>query len=240
MSVRILAMDSTAVAASSAVVEDEKILAESYSNVRLTHSQTLMPMVESMLRCAEIPLESIDLFAVNAGPGSFTGVRIGVAAVKGLGVGTGKPCVGTSTLEALAFHTQCYPDAVICPVMDARCAQVYNALFRWENGQLIRLCEDRAIAAAQLEQELKNEKCVILLGDGAQMCYNSFTSNAFVLAPEQIRYQRASGVAAAAREAFARGESVDGCQLIPTYLRLPQAERELKKRNEKAAEGNLR
>lgn len=239
----LLALECSAVSASVALVEDDRLLAESFVNVRLTHSQTLMPMVESLLRCACMTLEQVDGFAISSGPGSFTGVRIGVAAVKGMAQALGRPCVGVSTLEAMAWQAvgslSIAPTAgtVLCPVMDARCAQVYNALFDLpQEGEAapVRRCEDRAISIAELMEELKISKvCPYLVGDGAALCYNELKRSGIDcrIAPEGMRYQRAYGVALAARGRFLHGCALAAGDLQPTYLRLPQAERDLKKRN---------
>ncbi len=225
---KILAFECSATAASCCVCEDGKILGSCYSNVFLTHSQTLMPMAENLLKSVRLTLEDIDCFAVANGPGSFTGVRIGISAVKGLALSQDKPCIPVSTLGAMA-HILAHENAVICPVMDARCGQVYNALFRCSGGSVVRLCEDRAIAAEQLKAELNSlNEPVILIGDGAEMFYNKFYTENVALAPEHLRYQNAVGVAFAAKQE----DAVRADELLPFYLRLPQAERELKKRKE--------
>ena len=231
---RILAIDSSAGAASAAIVEDGRLLGEFFTNTRLTHSQTLMPMIGGVLDCARVPLESIDLFAVSAGPGSFTGVRIGVASIKGLAMAQGKPCAGVSTLEAMA-HNLAHLDCVICAVMDARCAQVYNALFLAKDGALTRLTEDRALSIADLAAELedmKRENPLFLVCDGAKLCYNNERLRAAgaKLPPEPLLYQRAWGVAEGAKDLFEQGKTLTAAALAPVYLRMPQAERELKKR----------
>lgn len=231
---RILAIDSSAGAASVAIWEDGKLLGEFFTNTRLTHSQTLMPMVGGVLDCARVPLESIDLFAVSAGPGSFTGVRIGVASVKGLAMAQEKPCAGVSTLAAMAQNLA-HLDCLVCAVMDARCGQVYNALFLAKDGKLKRLAEDRALSIEVLAKELETfgrEKSLFLVGDGAKLCYNNERLQALgaKLPPEPLLYQRAWGVAEAAKEMFEQGKSMTAAALAPVYLRMPQAERELKKR----------
>ncbi len=229
---RILAIDSSAVCASCALLEDGKLIGEQYLNVGLTHSQTLMPLVEHLLAAAHVKPAQVDGFAVNSGPGSFTGIRIGVAAVKGMAFGQEKPCVGVSTLESMAYLFEGF-DGVICGTMDARCQQVYQALFEVRNGQVIRLCEDRALTIAELTAELKGlGKPVLLTGDGAHVCEKAFEEQEipFRLAPPHLRYQRAYGVARAAQQAFAQGKGVNAAALLPSYLRLPQAQRELKRR----------
>lgn len=193
---RILAMDSSAVSASCALLEDEKLIGEQYLNVGLTHSQTLMPLVEHLLAAAHVKPAQVDGFAVNSGPGSFTGIRIGVAAVKGMAFAQGKPCVGISTLESMAYLFEGF-DGVVCGAMDARCQQVYQALFEVRDGQVIRLCEDRALTIAELTAELKClGKPVLLTGDGAHVCEKAFAEQGipFRLAPLHLRYQRAYGL----------------------------------------------
>ncbi len=227
---KILAVDSSAKACSVSLVDEDKILGEFFINTSLTHSQTLVPMIDAVLKNTSTDIKSVDAFAVSAGPGSFTGVRIGVAAIKGMAMPLDKPCYSVSTLEAMAYNLR-GENCVACAVMDARCNQVYNALFLIKNGKITRLCDDRALSIDELAEDLKsyNGKTV-LVGDGAQLCYNSYKelSLDIELAPEQQRYQRASGVAFAALTK----EPMTAESLMPTYLRLPQAERELKKRLE--------
>lgn len=224
----ILAFESSAKAASVALMRDDVLLAENYQHSGKTHSATLMPMAEQMLKDRDVTAEDIDMVAVAKGPGSFTGLRIGVAAAKGLSWAAEKPCCGVSTLEAMAFGLAHRP-GVICPVMDARRAQVYNALFLSDGTSLTRLTEDRAISLEDLAEELKKtEKPIILVGDGAKLCYNTLSSslNHLVFPPAHLEMQRASWVASAARTMAARGETVSAQDLTPNYIRLSQAERE--------------
>ena len=224
----ILAFETSAKAGSVALLEDGKLLAESYQNTGLTHSQTLMVMAEDMLKAAGKTVSDLTAVAVAEGPGSFTGVRIGVAAAKGLSWGGELPCYGVSTLESMALTLGVY-DGYVCPCMDARRSQVYNALFLAERGTLTRVTEDRAIALSDLEKELKNlEKPIFLVGDGSNLCYNTLLESVpgLVLPPEHRMNQRASGVALAAANKIAAGEAGDGNALTPNYLRLSQAERE--------------
>lgn len=229
---RILAFESSAKAASVALLEDDRLLGEFFLNCGQTHSRTLMQMAQELLaNCALTPAD-VTAVACAAGPGSFTGVRIGVAAAKGFAWGRELPCVGVSTLEAMAQQAAIF-DGIICCAMDARRAQVYNALFSCEGGVLTRLTGDRAISLEELTQELKKlEKSKIMVGDGAQLCYNTFGKNVSgcILAPEQTVMQRASGVALCARRMLLTGQTFDGAALEPNYLRLSQAERE---RNER-------
>lgn len=234
---KILALDCTAGPASCAVVENGQILAESFVNVKLTHSQTLIPMAETMLKSAALSINDIDGFAITAGPGSFTGVRIGIAALKGMAWPLGKPCVPLSTLRVMAEGFR-LKDCTVCSVMDARAGQVYNANFRIENGNITRLCDDRALLIEELGNELlyeNKEFPLIFAGDGARLCYNTLKVKLpFVrLAPIHLRYQRAALAAIVSEELFASGDTLSADEILPFYLRLPQAERELKKKNRK-------
>ena len=227
---KILSVDSSAKACSAAILEDDKILGSFFINTALTHSQTLVPMIDAVVKNTSTDLNTIDAFAVSAGPGSFTGVRIGVAAIKGLAMPLNKPCISVSTLESMPYNIISENCIAVC-VMDARCSQVYNALFEIKNGEVQRLCEDRALSIDDLAEDLKQYKNkLILVGDGAELCYNSFKEKIdnISLAPENSRYQNASGVAFASLNK----ELISYDELLPTYLRLPQAQRELKKRME--------
>lgn len=217
----ILGIDASAITAGCALCEGDKIVAEQFLNTRHTHSETLLPMISSMLKSAGVELSDLEKIAVSAGPGSFTGLRIGISTAKGLADAAGKPCVSVSTLEAIA-NNFLGVDGVICACMDARCKQVYNALFKSENGVITRLCEDRAISLADLSAELeKLDGNVILAGDGAELVH-SFTEGKYTLSPPLMRFQRGSGVCFAALNA----PEIAPAALMPTYLRLPQAERE--------------
>lgn len=232
----ILAFETSAKAASVALTENGKLLGEGYQNTGLTHSQTLMVMAEDVLKQCGKTAADVEAVAVAEGPGSFTGVRIGVAAAKGFAWGKEIPCYGVSTLEAMAESLGAF-DGYVCPCMDARRSQVYNALFRAENGQLIRITEDRAIALADLKEELKNvEKSIFLVGDGANLCYNTLREEVanLVLPPEHRIHQRAVGVAILAQRMADAGIAPSGGELTPNYLRLSQAEREKLERNNKA------
>ena len=218
----ILAFETSAKAASVAIMKDGILLGECYQNTGLTHSQTLMCMAESLMQQCNCTVEQIDAVAVAAGPGSFTGVRIGVAAAKGFAWSRRIPCYGTSTLESMALSLGIY-EGTVCAVMDARRNQVYNALFKAENGVLTRLCEDRAISIEELKALLPDGP-VFLVGDGSKLCKQHIPEA--ILAPEHRQHQRAAGVALAAEAMMARGESGDANALSPNYLRLSQAERE--------------
>lgn len=224
----ILAVESSAIAASAALWADGTLRAEAYNCTRLTHSQTLLPLIADLLRNAQQRIDQIDAFAVAAGPGSFTGVRIGVAAVKGLAMGRDKPCVPVSTLAAMAYLMTGAAEPVnLCAVMDARCGQVYNALFRVDGDRVYRLCPDRAVPVAALDAELAaGGQAWTLVGDGTELCVRQMHDATVRPAPPLLRMQRAGGVAMAAAAALARGESVPDDALVPLYLRPPQAERE--------------
>lgn len=235
---KILAIDTTASPVSAALVENANLIGEFYLNIKTTHSQTLMPLVSSLLDTSKTDINDIDIFAVNAGPGSFTGVRIGTASVKGLSMPLNKPCAQVSTLESMAYNMP-YQSGIICAVMDARCSQVYNALFRLNNHNVERITEDRAISLDELLSELKNyNEPVYLTGDGAELCYKSFKEdiNNIILPPSNIRFQHAYGTAMAAFKMAEDNKLCSSDALMPVYLRLPQAERELKARLAKNAE----
>lgn len=226
---KILAVESSAVSASAAVCDNGRIISENYINAGLTHSQTLMPMIKNCMDTAGVTLSDIDIVAVAHGPGSFTGIRIGIAAVKGIAFG-GKECCGVSTLEAMAYNLKGTDCIALC-AMDARCSQVYMAMFDC-GDDVVRLCEDKAVMIAEIPEMIKNlKKDIIILGDGAELCYNYLKTvcDNVRLAPMLSRYQRASGVAFAAE--CGAGERVAADKLTPVYLRVPQAERELKKRS---------
>lgn len=224
---RILSVDSSSVTASVAITEKGKVLAENFINNGLTHSQTLMPMVEKTIQESGISIKDIDLFAITHGPGSFTGVRIGIASVKGMADALGKKCVAVSTLEAIAEPLKS-EDVIACAVMDARCNQVYTAIFN--NGN--RLCEDKAVLIDELGEELKQyDKKIVFIGDGSVLCYEKLCKiiQNCEVAEEKIRYVHGSSVGFVAEGKIKNGEeSINSANLVPFYLRLPQAERELK------------
>ena len=226
---KILALESSAVAASAALTEDETLLAQSFQNSGLTHSRTLMPLCEDLLKNMELSLDDVDLVAVAAGPGSFTGLRIGVSAAKGLAWAGEKPCCGVSTLEAMAW-TVAHMGGEICPVMDARRKQVYNARFEVRDGVPVRLTEDRAISLDELCEEIKQNgaKPQILIGDGLQISRAAFEEKGLqiILPPPHLRLQSAWGVARGALELARAGKTVSAAELNAEYHRLSQAERE--------------
>ncbi len=229
---KILAIECSATPASCAIFEDERLISSSFANVKLTHSETLMPMVESSLKNAKLNIHDIDSLAVSCGPGSFTGIRIGISAIKGLAIKDKKPCCAVSTLLSMAYRLR-HLNGIVCAVMDARCNQVYNALFRCENGVITRLCEDRALMVDELLDELKalENDSIFLIGDGADMFYEKAKTLANVKkSDETLKYQHAEGVALAAFDMIKENNTVSPEALLPFYLRLPQAERELKQK----------
>lgn len=227
---KILALESSSVSASVALTEEEKLIAQSFQNCGLTHSRTLLPMAESLLQNSGLTLDAVDAIAVAHGPGSFTGVRIGVATVKGLALGADKPCIGVSTLEAMAYGAHALSGRLCC-VMDARAGQVYNALFAVEHGLPKRLCADRAVKLADLAEEI-GDTPYFLVGDGAELCYNTLREKCtgLRLAPPELRYPTGYGVAAAALPLLQAGKTCSPQELDAFYLRRPQAERERMKR----------
>ena len=215
---KILALETSAKSVSAAVSEHGVILASAYQNTGLTHSRTLMPLVDGMLRAASLTLDDMGLSAVAHGPGSFTGLRIGVSAAKGLAWAKSLPCCGVSDFDGL----------IVC-AMDARRQQVYHALFRCENGQLTRLCDDCAISLEALSDSLRGlSQPKLVVGDGAQLCYDHLTAAGIPcrLASPAHRFQSAAGVALAAEDMARAGLACTAQDLQPVYLRLSQAERE--------------
>ena len=227
----LLCFETSAKAGSVALFDDTGLLGESHQLTALTHSQTLMVMAQDLIRQCRFTPADITHVAVAAGPGSFTGVRIGVAAAKGFAWGRELPCYGVSTLEAMALGLGIW-EGYVCAAMDARRSQVYNAIFRAEQGTLTRVTEDRAIFLADLGKELEElQGQVYLVGDGAQLCHKSFPQ--CILPPQWRQHQRAVGVGLTALEKISAGEPGDGAALTPNYLRLSQAERERLERENK-------
>ncbi len=222
---KILSVDTSAVCASAAITQDEKVISLCSTNAGLTHSRTLLAMIDSALKNSETELSSIDYFACCVGPGSFTGIRIGIATIKGLADGLQKECIAVSTLEGLAYNLL-GRDIIACPVMDARCAQVYTAIFEINGENVKRLTEDEAIKISELADKLKTfDKKIVFVGDAAEICQKAL---GYDIAPPVIRYQNAASVAFAAMKNFEEKKLLQAAELMPVYLRLPQAERELK------------
>ena len=224
---KILALETSAKAVSAAVSENGKILCSGYQDTGLTHSRTLMPIVEHILKNTGLTVADMDAIAVAAGPGSFTGIRIGVAAAKGLAFAADKPAVGVSTLAAMARNVAFRDGLVIC-AMDARRQQVYNALFEAKDGQLTRLTPDRAISLEDLAAELANDpRPKTVVGDGAKLCFAHLTEAGIScrLAPTHLVMQNAMSVALEAEAMAAEGNLVSAQALEPVYLRPAQADR---------------
>ena len=236
----ILAMESSATACSAALFRDGELVAQSYQNNGLTHSRTLLPMIQAMLNNCEVTLGQVDVIGVAVGPGSFTGLRIGVATAQGLAWPGEKDCAPCSTLESMAWPLAHMEGAVIVCAMDAQRSQLYNALFFVKEGSLQRLTPDRAISLTDLAAELKKyENLKIVVGDGAKLCYNTMTEQGIQvqLAPPPLRMQSALGVAMAAQQ-LSQSELVKCKNLTPIYHRLPQAERERLEREKNTSEGD--
>lgn len=226
---KILAFDSTARAASCALVDDGKLLGHYNIDNGLTQSELLLPMAEDMLSSLGLTFDDVDAYAAATGPGSFTGVRIGVSLVKGLAFGKNKPCISVSTLEALAENIAAL-DGILLPCMDARRAQVYNAVFSSDGNALTRLTEDRAVALTDLCEEMKNypNRKIYLSGDGYKVAKQAFDKAGIKTenTPELLINESAASVAAVAYRKLLAGDTLTDGEISPGYLRLPQAERE--------------
>ncbi len=226
----ILALDSTAQVGSVALCEDETLIAEYTINTGHTHSETLLPMVESVLKIAGYTVDDVDLFVCTAGPGSFTGVRIGAATVKGMAFGKGKPCIGVSTLESLALNGVAL-EGILCPAMNARRQQVYNALFDCDGREIVRLCDDRALAITELGEQLQEkypDRPVYLMGDGAKLVYDALAEDMggrLRMLPERLVHQSGYNTALCGLKLWRAGVRTDDAGLAPVYLRPSQAER---------------
>lgn len=217
----LLSVDSSSVTAAAALTDGDRVIKSEFINAGLTHSETLLPMIKRVMDGHSF--DALDAIAVTAGPGSFTGVRIGVATVKGLAFHCDIPCISVSALEAVA-HNFINENCVVCVVMDARRMQFYNALFEIKDGIVTRLCQDRAISIEDLRKELADYDSVILAGDGAQLCYDNINLDNTVLSDEEKRYPNGIGVSFASKDK----NKISASELMPVYLRLSQAERELK------------
>lgn len=220
----ILALDSTAKAAAAALLSDGKLLAKDMHDDGNTHSSTLLPMIERLLVENSLSVDDIDLFAATAGPGSFTGVRIGAATLKGLAFGKGKPCVSASALEALAYNMR-DTDGIVCALMDARRGQFYTATFEVDGGTVKRITPDEAKSGEEIASSLAKYEKVYLVGDGATVAFDFFSDNA-VLAPSDRLLADGESVGVLGYKLWQSGEYVSDSEFAPTYLRLPQAERE--------------
>ncbi len=238
---RILAIDSSGLVASAAILADGVLIAEYTVNYKKTHSQTLLPMIDELVRMTELPLDELDAVAVAEGPGSFTGLRIGSATAKGLGLALGKPLIGIPTVDALAYN--CFgTERLICPIMDARRSQVYTGLYTFEQERFV-ICREQEIAAVEDVIGRVNEsgRPVIFLGDGVPVFAERLRQGLRVpysLAPAHVARQRAGAVGALAQLYWESGRLQTAAEHAPVYLRLPQAERERKEREELEARQN--
>ena len=232
---KILSVECSASPASCAIIEDGKIKASSFINAKLTHSQTLMQMIINTLDNSATKFSDIDQIAISVGPGSFTGLRIGISAIKGLAAPGNTPCIAVSSLDAMAQNF-IDRDCIICAVMDARCNQFYNALFEIKNGNISKLCDDRALLADELKSEILNSHSstpIIICGDGADLFYKNVCDlNNVTIANENLKFQSAVGVGMYAYKNRDTIKVISPENLLPVYLRLPQAERELKAKTE--------
>ena len=234
---RVLALDCTAKSVSAAIAEDGKLICESFLNINLTHSQTLLVLCEQLLSNTKLKINEIDAFGITAGPGSFTGVRIGISAIKGMAFAQNTPVFPFSTTEAMALNFKNMPilNGIICGVMDARCNQFYNGIFEIKNGEIYRLIEDRIIMADSLLTELEekyNGQDIILVGDGAKLFFNECQNHPNItLSPEHLLVQRAAGIAIKASLSPIQ-TAINPNVLQPIYLRKSQAERERETKSE--------
>ena len=217
----LLSLDSSAVTASVALTDGDRVIKSEFVNSGLTHSETLLPMVKRVM--GDYEFSSLDAVAITAGPGSFTGVRIGVATVKGIAFAGNIPCYGVSTLEAIAYNFV-DENCVVCAVMDARRMQFYNAIFKVENGIVSRITPDRAISIDDLREEMKQYDSVIIAGDGAALCGQNIALDNCKIAADDKIYQNALSVAKCVKNK----KPIAPTALMPVYLRQSQAERELK------------
>lgn len=226
---KLLTIEASSVSASVCITEDEQLLAQSFQNCGLTHSTTLLPMADHVLKTSQLTLNDIDAVAVTVGPGSFTGIRIGVATAKGIADGHDLPCIPVSSLIGNAWNVT-LTDRLVCPVMDARRSQFYNALFEIADGTPVRLTPDRLIPMSELADELiSRKKSILLVGDGAQICYNTLIQISGLdaaVAPSGLQYPAAYGAAMEATRLYNAGKAISAAELLPFYLRQPQAVRE--------------
>ncbi|MDD2959196.1 MAG: tRNA (adenosine(37)-N6)-threonylcarbamoyltransferase complex dimerization subunit type 1 TsaB [Lachnospiraceae bacterium] len=230
---KILALDSSGMTASVAVAEDEKLLAEYSVNYKKTHSQTLLPMLKEIADMIELDLNTVDAIAVAGGPGSFTGLRIGSATAKGLGLALKKPLVHVPTLEGMAcnlFGT----DRLICPMMDARRDQVYTGIYEYQDGTLAVLEDQMAVSVEEIAEKLNRYgRAVILLGDGAaayQETLAKLLNVSWKMAPANLNRQHGAAVAVRAMDYIRMGKTETAMEHQPDYLRVSQAERERSER----------
>ncbi|MBQ7522745.1 MAG: tRNA (adenosine(37)-N6)-threonylcarbamoyltransferase complex dimerization subunit type 1 TsaB [Clostridia bacterium] len=233
----ILAMDSSSKAVSVAYLRDGKILGQFYLNAGLSHSTTLMPMTENLLKTASLSLKNVDCFAVSIGPGSFTGLRIGISAIKGLSFAENKPCVGVSSLEAIAYNFY-GSDTLVCSVIDARCQRFFCSFFRChKDGSVDRLTNDQTLSTDEIITFIRQNysaETITLSGDGSELAYSLLNHHLpnLEVAPKHLRYPQSNSVALIGEKLAKSGKTVTAQQLLPLYFALPQAQRELQKKME--------
>lgn len=231
---RILALDSTAKVAAAALLDDDRLLCKVAVSDAMTHSATLLPEIERLLKDAGLTFADIDLFAASAGPGSFTGVRIGAATLKGIAFGRNKPCCAVSALEALAYNLR-RTDGIVCALMDARRGQFYTATFAVADGKVTRLSPDEAKSGEEIAASLAAYPHVTLVGDGAAVALPFFDGLPVELCPEENRLADGESVGLVAYAMYRTGRTVSDADFAPVYLRLPQAERERLEKEKTAA-----
>lgn len=233
---KILGIDSSGLVASAAIADEKNIIAEFTVNNKQTHSQTLLPMIEKVVDMSGIELEQIDAIAISAGPGSFTGLRIGSATAKGIGLALKKPVVSVPTLEGLAYRVSVF-DGIICPIMDARRNQVYTGIYKMDKGNLVCLSEQKAVDIHEIMEELeKYDEKVIFLGDGVEVQRETIEKEfkkEYCFAPIHLSKQSAAAVAVLGDIYFNQGKAEDAAEHKPIYLRKSQAEREREERLKK-------
>lgn len=239
---KILGLDSSGIVASVAIVEDDVLIAEYTVNYKKTHSQTLLPMLDEIAKMTELDLNSIDAIAVAAGPGSFTGLRIGSATAKGLGLALKKPLIAIPTVEGLAYNLYDIP-GLICPIMDARRKQVYTGIYRFTDHQL-KVVEDQMAVSMETVIEKLNQygEAVTFLGDGVPVFHEFIAEKMTVpysFAPAHVNKQRAAAVAALGEIYYRQGKTETAMEHVPDYLRVSQAERERAEREAAKADANL-
>jgi len=231
----IFAVDTCSMSSSAAIADEERVLAQFTVNHKKTHSEKIMPQIDSMLKASDIVLDDIDVMAAAVGPGSFTGVRIGVATIKGFALALNKPCVAVSSIEALAYSVKSFK-GIVSPILDARRNQVYNAVFKSDAREIERLTPDRAISLSELLDELsKTEENIIFVGDGVPVFKNEIENvlkNRAYFAPKPLVYNLASSVAEVGIRKYEIGETVKPELLTPEYVRLSQAEQEKQMKKE--------
>ena len=225
---KILALDSSGNVATVGIAENDELIYEQYANTGLTHSKNLVPMIDNALAFCGLKPSDIDLYAVSKGPGSFTGIRIGISAVKAMSWACNKPCCGVSSLEALAWNNISSRDKICC-VTDLVGGKLYNAFFESDGTQIIRLSEDAAMTPDELAEQIKseNKKC-LLVGNAAEIFANYIQQcgTDVKIAPKNVRYQHAYGVARSAYASFLNNDYTTADGLLPSYIRIPQAEQE--------------